>query len=84
MRKRHRRTLERIHRSPTPTDIRWEDIEALMWVLGVDVLERRGSRVLLRKGQARIVIHRPHPQPEVPRGAVRSIAAFLAQIGALP
>ena len=65
---------------PTPADIRWDEIEALMAALGVEIVERRGSRVLFRKGDMSIVVHRPHPQPEAPRGSVRRIAEFIETI----
>ena len=65
---------------PTPADIRWDEIAALMAALGVEIVERRGSRVLFRKGDTSIVVHRPHPQPEAPRGSVRRIAEFIETI----
>ena len=40
---------------PTPADIRWDEIAALMAALGVEIVERRGSRVLFRKGDTSIV-----------------------------
>jgi hypothetical protein len=36
---RHRRTLGRIFAEPTPADLRWRDIEALMGALGAEVSE---------------------------------------------
>ena len=62
---------------PTPTGIRWADIVAMLEAAGVDVTERSGSRVLLKKGSERMIVHRPHPGPETSRGAVRVIVAFL-------
>ena len=48
---------------------------------GVEVSQRSGSRVLLKKGAERIVVHRPHPEPEAGRATVRDIAAFLEAVG---
>ena len=45
MRRRHRRTLERMQASPTPADIRLAEIESLMTALGVSLVERAGFRV---------------------------------------
>lgn len=45
---------------------------------GVEVTEREGSRVGLKKGEERIVVHRQHPGPEIGRATVRDIAKFLA------
>ena len=81
MRAKHRRTLERMIARPTPADIRWTEVVAMLRAVGVDVSERSGSRVLLKKGAERMVIHRPHASPETGRATVRNIAAFLEAIG---
>lgn len=80
MRKRHRRTLERMRTVPTPTDIRWAEIESLLGALGVAAVERAGSRVQLVKGSESIVVHRPHPRPVTRRDTVRDIAKFIERI----
>ena len=80
----HQRTLQRVFLRPTPAGIRWGDIEAMLRAVGVEVIERSGSRVLLRKGSDRMVVHRPHPRPETGRATVRDIAAFLAALGVEP
>ncbi|WP_419926996.1 type II toxin-antitoxin system HicA family toxin [Candidatus Poriferisocius sp.] len=66
---------------PTPTDIRWVDIESLLGALGVAVVERAGSRVQLVKGSDSIVVHRPHPRPVTRRDTVRDIVKFMERIG---
>ena len=81
---RQQRTLQRIFARPTPSDIRWTEIEALLVAAGVEVTERAGSRVGLKKDNERMVVHRPHPQPEVGQATVRSIARFLAAVGVQP
>ena len=81
---RHRRTLERIFTGPTPSDIRWSEIEAMLRAVGVEVVERSGSRVGLRKGVERIVVHKPHPGSEISKAGVRTIAEFLEIIGVTP
>ena len=73
--------LERMRARPTLADIRWVEIAALLGVLGVEVVERTGSRVLLRKDDHRIVVHRPHPRPEARRDTVRNIVDFVSWIG---
>ncbi len=77
MNNKQRRTLGEMFKKPTPAGIRWADIESMLKAAGVEVTERKGSRVLLRKGADRMVVHRPHPQPETPRVTVRKIAEFL-------
>lgn len=51
---------------------------------GVEVVERSGSRVGLRMGNERIVVHRPHPRPNTGRATVRDIASFLKAAGVEP
>ena len=84
MRGKHRRTLARVFQKPTPSDIRWEDLEAMLLACGVEIVERAGSRVGLIKDGKRMVVHRPHPKPSVGRATVRDIAAFLSAVGVEP
>ena len=84
MRAKHRRTLEKMFKIPTPASIRWTDIITMLKATGVEVHERSGSRMLLKKGAERIVIHRPHPEPHTGRATVRDIVAFLKAIGVKP
>jgi len=44
MNSRHRRTLGRIFAEPTPADLRWRDIDALLRAVGAEVSEGAGSR----------------------------------------
>ena len=83
MTRKHRSILAGIHAKPTPSDIRWQDVVSALKHFGVVVTERSGSRVLLKKGTERIVIHRPHPGP-TGQATLRDIAAFLETVGVLP
>ena len=66
---------------PTPADIRWDEITSLLRGLGVEVIERAGSRVLIRKDDHRRVVHRPHPRSEARRDTVRNIVEFIDLVG---
>ena len=66
--------------TPTPADIRWAEIEALLTALGVNLIERADSRVQLIMGSDSIVVHRPHPPPETGRDTVRDIAKFIERL----
>ena len=48
--------------------------------MGVEVSQRAGSRVGLRMGDQRIVIHKPHPDPDAGRATVRLISRFLGEV----
>ena len=84
MKKKHRKTLERIFARPVSGTIPWRDIEALFIELGAEISEREGSRVgVFLFGEIR-VFHRPHPSPETDKGAVASIRNWLQQNGVEP
>ena len=84
MRAKYQRTLNEVFKRPTPSGIRWADIVTMLNAADVEVTQRSGSRVLLRKGPERIVVPRPHPEPETGRATVRDIAAFLNAVGVKP
>ena len=62
---------------PTPADIRWAKIESLLNALGVNLVERAGSKIQLVKGPESMVVHRPRPKPEVKRDTARNIVEFV-------
>ena len=84
MQKKHRKTLEAIFAQPVRANIPWKDIEALFSALGADVSEGRGSRVRIALNNVRAVFHRPHPQKETDKGAVKSVRRFLEESGVSP
>ncbi len=84
MRAKHERTLEGVFKTPTPAGIRWNEVVSMLKAAGVDVSQRSGSRVLLKKRAERMVVHQPHPEPETGRATVRDIAAFLEALGVKP
>jgi HicA-like toxin of HicAB toxin-antitoxin system len=84
MNSRHRRTLARIFAEPTPADLRWSEIEALLRTVGDEISEGAGSRVRVALGGVRAVFHRPHPNPLARRSVVRAVRDFLAAAGLDP
>lgn len=81
---RHRRTLRAIFEDPIRSNVAWADVEGLFGALGAEVSEGRGSRVRVYLGGVRAVYHRPHPQKETDKGALRSVRRFLAEAGFEP
>jgi hypothetical protein len=84
MSKKHRRTLVAIFAEPVRANINWSDIETMLTASGANISEGRGSRVRIALNGVRAVFHRPHPQKETDKGAVRSMRRFLTEAGVLP
>jgi hypothetical protein len=84
MNKKHQRTLNAIYERPERSDIVWRDIEALFADLGAEISEGSGSRVRVALNGVRAVFHRPHPQKEITKGAVKSVRRFLQTAGIEP
>jgi len=77
----HRRTLAAIAEEPLRSDIEWIAVEALLKALGAELSEGRGSRVRIALNGVRAVFHRPHPEKEIDKGAVKSMCRFLKEAG---
>jgi hypothetical protein len=84
MNQKHRRTLEAIFEDPVRSNIPWRDIEALFKSEGAEISEGAGSRIRVALNGVRAVFHRPHPQKETDKGAVRSVRRFLTEAGVTP
>ncbi len=80
----HSKTLRAIFENPVRSNIPWADIEKLLAAFGADLTEGRGSRVRIYLNQIRAVFHRPHPQKEAEKGAVKSMRRFLTEAGIRP
>jgi HicA toxin of bacterial toxin-antitoxin, len=75
----HRKTLQAIFADPVQSAIPWRDIEALLVACGAEISEGEGSRVRVALNGVRAVFHRPHPQKETDKGAVKSVRRFLKE-----
>ena len=83
MDKKQLKTLEAIFEKPIRSNIPWKDIETLFLALGAGVTEGRGSRVRVELNGVRAVFHRPHPEKETDKGAVKSVQRFLIEAGVI-
>ena len=79
MNSKHRKTLESIFSDPVHANVRWSDIEALPASLGAGISDGRGSRVNIKLNGQRAVFHRPHPQPDTDKGALKAVRRFLRE-----
>lgn len=75
------KTFDAIFSEPIRSNIRWDDIEALFARLGAEVTEGSGSRVRVHLNGEDAVFHRPHPEKECDKGALKSVRRFLRLAG---
>jgi hypothetical protein len=81
---RHGKTLEAIFAKPVRANVLWSDVEALFLAAGASVSEGRGFRVRVSLDGVDAVFHRPHPQKETDKGALKSVRRFLTEAGHTP
>jgi hypothetical protein len=79
--RKHQATLEAVFATPVRASVPWRDVEALFVACGADISEGEGSRVRVALNGVRAVFHRPHPQKETDKGAVKSVRRFLTEAG---
>ena len=66
-----------IFEDPVRANVAWSDIEKLLAALGAELTEGRGSWVRIHLQGVRAVFHRPHPEKETDKGALKSMRRFL-------
>ena len=77
MNSKNKKTYNEIYTDPVKANIAWSDIEALFIALGAVISEGNGSRVRVLLNGERAVFHRPHPDSNTDKGAVKSVRRFL-------
>lgn len=80
---RRRETLAAILDKPVRANISWADTESLLLACGAEKTETRGSRALFKLKGIKIELHRPHPGPDIDKGAVISVRKFLKKAEAV-
>jgi hypothetical protein len=80
----HRKTLEGIFAEPVQAGIPWRDLEALLMACDAEISEGQVSRVRVALNGVRAVFHRPHPQKETDKGAVKAVRRFLTEAEVTP
>jgi len=84
MKAKHQKTLQLVFSRPTPSGVKWLDAVALFEALGAVLEEAEGSRVTVYLFDQVKVMHRPHPSPDIDKGAVASIRKWLDENGVKP
>lgn len=77
--------LLKIASSPTPSNIKWEELKACLNGLGYELMRNDGSRrKFYNKHTNKLIIcHEPHPRPEVDKGCINYIVDHLRENGVL-
>ena len=79
----HDKTIRSLKRRPVPSDIKWDDVVALLSSLGFRMLKGSGSRrkFFHEEEDLLIICHQPHPGSEIDRGCARDICEKLTESG---
>ncbi|SMB22491.1 conserved protein of unknown function [Sterolibacterium denitrificans] len=85
MKRKHVKTLELIFHRPISANVKHTDAVALLIGLGAEIdTSREGSRIAVTLfGEVR-VFHKPHPTPNMDKGAVAGLRDWLEQNGVTP
>ena len=81
MNSKHKKTLAAIFEDPIRSNVAWADIELLFVALGGEISEGNGSRVRVALKGRKATFHRPHPEPNTNKGALKSVRRFLIEAG---
>lgn len=85
MKRKHTKTLALLFHRPVSANVKHDEVIALLIELGAQVeTNREGSRVgVVMFGEVR-VLHKPHPTPNMDKGAVAAVRDWLEQHGVTP
>lgn len=85
MKRKHEKTLSLVFHRPVSANVKHDDVMSLLVELGAQIeTSREGSRVgVVLFGEVR-VLHKPHPSPDMDKGAVAAIRDWLEKHGVRP
>lgn len=81
MNSKQQKTLNSVFTDPVLSNILWSDIESLFQALGATFKEGRGSRIRVYLNGVVGSFHKPHPEKEINKGAVKKVREFLETAG---
>ncbi|SFV88650.1 HicA protein [hydrothermal vent metagenome] len=79
MNSKQRKTLKKIMTTPALASIEFDDIVKCMIAMGYDFKQGEGSRVAFIIDSEVLPIHKPHPNKELKKYAVRQLQLFIKQ-----
>ena len=79
----HQKALDRLCAIPSPADLKWQELKAVLEHLGYALLKNTGSRrKFFHEGKkALIICHEPHPTPNVDKGCIADVVEHLRAKG---
>jgi hypothetical protein len=85
VKRKNAKTLALLFHRPVSANVQFSDVVSLMSELGAKIeANREGSRVgVVLFGEVR-VLHKPHPTPNMDKGAVAAVRDWLEQHGVTP
>ena len=85
MKRKHAKTLSLIFHRPVSANVKHDDVIGLLTELGAQIeTNREGSRIgIVLFGEVR-VFHKPHPSPNMDKGAVAALRDWLELHGVTP
>lgn len=84
MNKKSLKLLRLIFKRPVSGNIQWREVESFLKEQDATIKERGGSRIAIRIGGQVLFHHRPHPSPNMDKGAVAALRDFLEKCGITP
>ena len=81
MNAKQQKTLKNIFSNPIKSSVKWQEVENLFRACGAHIEEGSGSRVCIMLNDVVAVFHRPHPNKETDKGALKSVRRFLMNAG---
>ena len=82
LKKKHQKILDQVRRHPKPSNLKWKDFEALIIALGFELDQSAGGSLkIFQKGELEWFYHRPHPRPDVDKGAIADLDKYLKEHG---
>ena len=79
----HQATINKLKARPPASDLKWTKLTSFLKSLGFRLVEGAGSRVKFFHADTRtlIILHKPHPNPDVCKDAVAYIRDTLLENG---
>lgn len=80
--KKHIRTIEKIRKRPRTGNLKYPEMESALEAMGFEKFANKSGGVAFNKGdRLTFMYHRPHPRPDVDKGAINSLDKFLEREG---